>query len=370
MSDVIVIEKNIVNIIKVNNKEIITAVEPVVNIITAGSQGPEGIPGADGAPGEQGPQGIQGIQGPAGNDGEDGDAADIALEIDNAAAENPLLDTDSIPLTRDGILKKGLWSSFKATLKTYFDGLYLALTGGTLTGGLTITNEVDAVNATKITDKDGNAILSVDTVNDRVGIGTNTPVAQLHTVGAPTGSTYLSLFIENGATPHNSSIIPVARNKAVSVQGRGAAYFMGRDLTNNIEFIMGTSTLGAAFAGAMTDHELHLRTNNVTRITILRGTGKVGVNTTVPDKQLEINSVDGNCLRLTFNDNNGSAAFYTDFNVDSAGNLTITASGGLIKTANDVEITDATKGIILKSPDGSRFRVTVGNDGVLTTTEL
>lgn len=31
----------------------------------------------------------------------------------------------------------------------------------------------------------------------------------------------------------------------------------------------------------------------------------------------------------------------------------------------DIEITDTTKGLILKSPNGSRYRVTVNNAGVL-----
>lgn len=38
---------------------------------------------------------------------------------------------------------------------------------------------------------------------------------------------------------------------------------------------------------------------------------------------------------------------------------TITAGG-------DVEITDATKGVILKSPDGTRYRLTAANGGTLT----
>jgi hypothetical protein len=39
-------------------------------------------------------------------------------------------------------------------------------------------------------------------------------------------------------------------------------------------------------------------------------------------------------------------------------------------TANDIEISDSTKGLILKSPNGSRWRINVGNDGALTTTAL
>jgi hypothetical protein len=36
----------------------------------------------------------------------------------------------------------------------------------------------------------------------------------------------------------------------------------------------------------------------------------------------------------------------------------------------DVELTDSTKGVILKSPNGTRFRITVGDDGALTTTAI
>ena len=39
-------------------------------------------------------------------------------------------------------------------------------------------------------------------------------------------------------------------------------------------------------------------------------------------------------------------------------------------TANDVEITDAIKGVILKSANGTRYRVTVHDDGSLITTEV
>ena len=37
---------------------------------------------------------------------------------------------------------------------------------------------------------------------------------------------------------------------------------------------------------------------------------------------------------------------------------------------NDIEITDATKGVILKSANGTRYRITVDNDGSLITTAI
>lgn len=40
----------------------------------------------------------------------------------------------------------------------------------------------------------------------------------------------------------------------------------------------------------------------------------------------------------------------------------------LTVTGGDAEITDTTKGVILKSPDGTRYRITVANGGTLTIT--
>jgi hypothetical protein len=43
---------------------------------------------------------------------------------------------------------------------------------------------------------------------------------------------------------------------------------------------------------------------------------------------------------------------------------------GTIVTNNDIEVSDFAKGVVLKSSDGSRFRITVNNSGALTTTQL
>lgn len=56
--------------------------------------------------------------------------------------------------------------------------------------------------------------------------------------------------------------------------------------------------------------------------------------------------------------------YYTQLLQALNGTLALTIQPG------DIEITDATKGIILKSPNGTRWRVTVGDTGVLTTTSI
>lgn len=65
--------------------------------------------------------------------------------------------------------------------------------------------------------------------------------------------------------------------------------------------------------------------------------GNVGIGTIGPDKVLEINSAtENNHLRLTYNDNDGSATTYADFGVTSNGVLTIqTEASG---TTEDIEI--------------------------------
>jgi hypothetical protein len=61
-----------------------------------------------------------------------------------------------------------------------------------------------------------------------------------------------------------------------------------------------------------------------------------------------------------------SETIYAEVKVSDAG-ITLT---GKTTASNDIEVTDLTKGVILKSPDGSRFRVTIDDNGALTSTKL
>jgi len=85
---------------------------------------------------------------------------------------------------------------------------------------------------------------------------------------------------------------------------------------------------------------------------------------------LNINAA-GNFDRLSIGDG-GEQALSGDgsfslasggFTSDTAGNLT----GRSFTTPNDIEVTDTAKGIILKSPDGTRYRIKVSNAGTLST---
>ena len=62
-----------------------------------------------------------------------------------------------------------------------------------------------------------------------------------------------------------------------------------------------------------------------------------------------------------------SQALHTDSVALGRSSVT-TAASQVMVGARDIEITDTTKGLILKSPDGTRYRVTVANGGALSAT--
>ena len=50
--------------------------------------------------------------------------------------------------------------------------------------------------------------------------------------------------------------------------------------------------------------------------------------------------------------------------------VTTTATGQVAIGARDLEVQDAAKGVVLRSPDGNRWRATINNTGVTTWTKL
>lgn len=222
----------------------------------------------------------------------------------------------------------------------------LSVTGGAEIGdGLTVTGNVTTTGNLIVTggviedtDNEDLIIRTNSTENQlvldsggNIGIGTSTPLASLHISGSATGGNWLGLFSQSGITPLNSTVISSLQNKAVTVQADGAAYFVGRDVTSNIEFIMGASSAGAAFAGSMTAHDFHIRTNNSTRITVKETTGYIGIGTTTPDSLLQV----------------GNATQY--LKVSSLGNTTISGNlsvGGSATIGNLTGLLWGTNGVI------------------------
>jgi hypothetical protein len=117
------------------------------------------------------------------------------------------------------------------------------------------------------------------------------------------------------------------------------SYLGSVSYSQNVAFALCRWENGPAWAArTQLDVKLTHGIADETNVMTLRSDGKIGFSTTLPDRQVEINSTTGDCLRLTYNDANGSATYYTDFAVSAAGNLTITPSGGSVSIAGDLNM--------------------------------
>ncbi|MFH1429556.1 MAG: hypothetical protein ABIH39_07425, partial [Candidatus Margulisiibacteriota bacterium] len=174
-----------------------------------------------------------------------------------------------------------------------------------------------------------------------VGIGTTNPLMPL-------------TIIESGLAPENSSAGTSTHGRMVSVQGAGAAYFMGRDNTNDIEYMMGATLQEAVFAGSMTNHDFHLRTDNQNRM-IINTSGNVGIGTNTPNAKLDVvgtvsaNAFSGDGSALT-NVPGASTAYGADASADDD-SIYVTANGYV--------------GIGTTAPAGKLHMVSSGEDTTL-----
>lgn len=177
-----------------------------------------------------------------------------------------------------------------------------------------------------------------------VGIGTATPLFKTH-------------IVETGVTGEASAVFTGGLEaRTLMVQGAGAAYIAGRDVTSNSEFAMGIS--GAAgnpsFVGAMTSNNFHLRTGNTTRAS-LDTLGNVVINTAA----LATTATDGFLyITTTAGTPTGVPTSYTGrapINWDSTNNLFYVYEGGWNTVGGGSGWTD----------DGTVVRLTTVSDEVV-----
>jgi len=226
---------------------------------TNGIDGPTGPIGATGPQGLTGPQGIQGITGFTGAQGATGtaglngtDGATGATGLQGVmGATGPVGPGDMAKSTYDPALKNAQLAA---------DSEVVHNTGTeTVAGSKTFSSTIAAAGLTIAAGR-----LAVNTA-------TNT-TATSWVQGTATAAEWVQLFTANGVTPANATAISAVQNKAISLQAPGGAFYHGRDSTNNIEFVMGTSATGVAWSGSVTTHAYELRTNNTTRLSLGNGT--------------------------------------------------------------------------------------------------
>jgi hypothetical protein len=198
---------------------------------------------------------------------------------------------------------------------------------------------------------DGNTTVSdvvyLDEANGRMGIGTTSPSTPLHiNADAPT------IRLQDATSGDNH-------------------YFTG----NNGELRVQTS-------GYMT-----MRPGNAVSTTFLAN-GNVGIGTTSPSQKLHVFNAGYPQMALqsnggtwqvgvsTGNDlafRRGTSGSNYPLWLDSSDNVGIgtTSPGSKLEVqGGDIEVDDSASGLILKSPDGTRYRITVANGGTLTVTAV
>jgi hypothetical protein len=103
----------------------------------------------------------------------------------------------------------------------------------------------------------------------------------LFSAGDCNGFAYRGCFVEAGQSAEESAILTsdTLKGRTIAMFADTSAYFMLRDVTNNIEALFGTSNVGEFFFGSMTAHDVSLRTENVKRLIINHSSQFVSIPT-------------------------------------------------------------------------------------------
>jgi hypothetical protein len=181
-------------------------------------------------------------------------------------------------------------------------------TGRTITG---TANEITVTNGNGVS---GNPTLSLPAALTFTGkTVTGGSLASLTALGVGVAASGVRTNLQGAGLNASSPSAAVDTNAALRLSTNGSSGILSFGLWSN----------GNAYvqAGRTSD-------NTAQPYVINPAGGNVGLGTSSPGRKFEINDASGNCLRLTYNDADGSAANYTDLTVSSGGDLTITPSGG------------------------------------------
>lgn len=253
------------------------------------------------------------------------------------------------------------------------------LSGASVLSATTLTGLLSTAAQTNITSL---GVLSSLRVNSNLALGTTTPARQMEinsstgsclrlSYNAPTGSatTFADLTVNIGGdlimtsssnTINLSSKVVIGGDSSINeLQFNGVTGDTG-GLSYITERLYGASDFselllykGDDGAGAFGPDRIRMRSaemrfqiiptgeaysafNDNGNAMVIASNGRVGINTTSPDRQLEINSINGGCLRLTNNDSDGSAVNFCDFtlfsgsgaiNINPSSRITVISAG-------------------------------------------
>ncbi len=257
-----------------------------------------------------------------------------------------------------------------------------------------------------------------------VGIGTTSPAQLLHvqgnnatiqtvesggaTVRMRSGSigrlgTYSNnnlMFVSNSV---DRMTITTAGNVGIGTTSPSAKLEVDGDIypASNVSYSLGSSTKSFLFTNTYavsSAGNLQLLAGGSEKMRIT-STGNVGIGTTSPNRQLQVSgagttvaikvkATDGSQSSLDLENtegwfrvinDGGSLSIYDQsdsaerFRINTSGNIgigTTSPASKLEVDGGDIEVDDSASGLILRSPNGTRYRIKVDNSGNLTTTAV
>ena len=241
---------------------------------------------------------------------------------------------------------------------------------------------------------DSATVMTIDFGGERVGIGTTSPTQALDVDGAIITEDYRSagtFFLTSGDDWRFRSDTGSERMRITSSGDVGIGTASpAKELDVEGEALFGNGTNGLLFSYSNanssgiidTGHSstaLEFRVGNTQEL-LINGSSATFAGTVLIDgvsnyTGLEVKGVGGSRPEIKWsNASNGNLGniYGTETNslviaTGSSGTTALTLDSSQNATfAGDVEIADSSKGIILESPDGTRYRVTVANGGTLS----
>jgi len=167
-----------------------------------------------------------------------------------------------------------------------------------------------------------------------VGINTNSPSAALE-INDSSGNClrltynsdkYGTIAIDSGGSFHfNPS------GTAIVIKNNTNLTFSGTSVIQGLNALTATSLTGTL----LTESQPNITA--IGTLSSLNVNGNVGINNSSPNAQLEINSLSGNCLRISYGPSSTSTQ-HVDLSVDATGNFYITPTGNNINLPNNKSI--------------------------------
>lgn len=304
----------------------------------------KGDTGAKGDTGDTGPTG------PAGADGADGaDGLTVSVNSVTQVAGDISLTQDNIP---DG-----------TTNKAYTAAEQTKLSGIEALADVTDATNVAAAGAVMDGDFSANGVMTrtaAGTYTNRTITGTTNQITVTNGDGVSGNPT---LALPNAITlPGTLTITGHTSPQADSTYTLGTSSLYWSNTYTDRLYLNPTAYLDGSTAGtvAITGNVTSTGTGSFTTVTAGTTTDVLGTALTVIRNNVAVGRIDNNASGLRVQAQTGT------LQLRGTGNAGIAVSStGKATFASDIEFSDTASGVILKSPDGTLYRVTVANGGTL-----